>query len=153
MVEGIVRRKFLAMSLSLLGALIPGSEQKVTPEVGGVWGTEAPQDGDIITEPFTLVLYAYPADGTNARVDYVNVTAIWPGYEVDNPQNPDAWAVLCEIPNDGNRSNKYVCTIDPREFNIPEGPVTLSFDVYPDVGAKNLSPNGPRSFNYKPTTS
>jgi len=101
---------------------------------GGMW--ISPGDQFVVTSsPLHLAAYAYPTNQGDPAIDHVNFTAWWPGVD------PNIWFIACSIskPTPGT-NNQYECNWNVS--GLPQGPITVSFDVYDVVGNKNLAPNG-----------
>lgn len=96
--------------------------------LGGTW--ISPQNNFTITGN-TLHLAAHAYGG--AGVDHVNFTAYWSG--VYN----HTWYVECTVkPTPG--TDMFSC--DWNVIAMPQGPLTVSFDVYDTAGNRILAPNG-----------
>lgn len=123
-----------AMSAALaLGAVAtPAAAATVVP--GGVWvnpGNNFTVQGNTVR----LTARAYPSRNGDPAISYVNFTATWQGA---------GWQVI-------NRATKLAGTQDTYQFDwnilnagVPNGGVTVSFDVYDVRGNKNNAPNGTR---------
>src|SRR6266516_3119358 len=102
---------------------------------GGVW--VYPDSGFTFVQgnAYTIVVRGFPLNPGDPDIAYVNVTGFWSG----------TWHVLCHIPNDRpDLGDHYYCTTDLKVNGSypPNGPITLSFDVYNKAGDVNNAPNG-----------
>ncbi len=151
------RRTFLKIAAAATGSAIltacgvgrrlPESTS-VPDKVGGVWG-KLPS-GTITNPNMDIEVYAYKAQSGDPEVSYVNITGYWPGAKSPDPDNPNAWPILCKLDKPKEGTNEYDCKINLDDLGVPPGGFTLSFDVYNTKGDENLAPNGTKEFNYKP---
>jgi len=100
-----------------------------TVPLGGTWispGHNFTVNGDTLT----FSAHAYGGAG----VSYVNFTAYWPGVW------HHVWYIACTV-NPAPGTDVFTCnwTLPP---SVPNGNITVSFDVYDQAGNKHLSPNG-----------
>ena len=84
-----------------------------------------------------LAAIAHSTHQGDPGIDHVNFTAWWPGV------NPTTWYIppTCSVyhPTAGTR-DIYEC--DWNLAHVPNGPLSISFDVYDKRGHKNLAPQG-----------
>jgi hypothetical protein len=108
----------------------------VPPPPGGLW--VYPSDGQQVGDTVTLEAAAYPTNAGDPAISHVNFTAWYNG----------AWHILCSVYSP-TYSDVYECTWTLRGVINP-GYVTISFDVYDQIGAVNYAPNGMHSIDYVP---
>lgn len=116
-----------------LFSLPPPGSAKAMPSItpGGTWispDNNFVVQGDIL--PFAA--HAYPTNPGDPPIDHVNFTATWPGAN---------WHVICTLyrPQQGD---VYRCNWNLAQAGVPNGPLTVSFDVYDVQNNANLAPNG-----------
>ncbi len=106
-----------------------------TPVPGGTWISPSGQFA-ITGDTFHFAAHAYHTNAGDPFIDHVNFTAYYLGV------NPDVWTIPCKVtsPTPGT-TDIYECdwTLSP---GVPNGPITVSFDVYDTANNKNLAPNG-----------
>lgn len=138
--------------LLLTGVLVTGlvgCQQKENNSVGGVWGAGTPDEGEKVTETtLHLTAHAHPTDEDDPEIDRVEFTAYYPGARSPDPEDSDAWAILCTDTKPDSGTDIYRCDADIT--NVPPGNVTISFDVYNVNDEENLAPNGTRTFEFNP---
>jgi N-acetylneuraminic acid mutarotase len=112
----------------------------ICPVPGGTW--ISPDDNFGITgNSLHFAAHAYDYQG-GSGVAYVNFTAWWQGVD------PKVWYTPCKVssPTSGT-TDVYECNwnlTDASGQPVPNGPITVSFDVYDKAGYYNLAPNGTR---------
>jgi hypothetical protein len=80
--------------------------------------------------PLHFATHAYPTNPGDPPIDHVNFTATWPGA---------GWRVVCTV-SQPSHDDVYEC--DWNLDGVPNGSLTVSFDVYDTEGNYNLAPNG-----------
>lgn len=131
-----VRRLFLRVIVGVVAlgmSSVPhASRGAVVP--GGLW-ISPPSQFTAYTSTLDFSAHAYPTNPGDPAIDHVNFT-------FTASSNP--WAIACSVgaPTAGT-TDVYGCAwqIPAR---VPNGPVTISFDVYDSAGNANLAPNGER---------
>lgn len=114
----------------------PTPPPATTPRPGGTWINPTVNQFAIASDIYQFAAHVNRANPWDPPIDHVNFTAWFLGV------NPDVWVIACQAtgPTSGT-TDIYECdwNLSPR---VPNGPVTVSFDVYDTAGNKTLAPNG-----------
>lgn len=138
-VEEGTDREVIVESLSA-----PPPPQGVTP--GGLWVT--PGDGaEMVGAIVSVAALAYPTAPQDPPIARVEFTGWWPGW---GPKD-EPWLVLCTV-DSPIADEVYACEVDLAGQGMPEGELTLSFDVYDAAGNRNLGPHGLRTITWRRDT-
>lgn len=90
-----------------------------------------------VGKSFTIQASAYPTHSGDPAIAHVNFTATWPGH---------GWVDLCGNVTAHTAQNVYSCSTDFTKLNgnipVPEGSITVTFNVTDTKGNVNNSPNG-----------
>lgn len=107
------------------------------PKPGGMWITKTGFNV-AVGKNFTFQAYAYPTNkATDPAIAHVNFTATWPGH---------GWVDICGSVTKHSLSNMYSCSTDFTKLNggilVPQGSITVTFNVTDTQGNVNDAPNG-----------
>jgi hypothetical protein len=115
--------------------LTPTPLPSTTPMPGGTWITSSSGSFMITGDTLHFAAHVNRLNFWDPPIDHVNFTAYFLGV------NPNVW-VICQgsSPTPGT-TDVYECdwNLSP---SVPNGMVTVSFDVYDTAGNKTLAPNG-----------
>ena len=102
---------------------------------GGTWiSPQSPNQFTARGNIFYFAAHAYPTHAGDPKIARVNFTATWPGAN---------WRVACSSTQIApGTSDWYECNWNIAKAGVPNGPLTVSFDVYDTSGNVNYAPNG-----------
>ncbi|MHB8644446.1 MAG: helix-turn-helix domain-containing protein [Thermomicrobiales bacterium] len=102
---------------------------------GGRW-LNPDQNFSIRGDTLHLAALAYPARADDPPISSVNFTVSWSAPDGD-------WRIACTAasPTTG-ATDRYECDWNLADARVPDGVLTMSFDVYDTRGNANMAPNG-----------
>ncbi|WP_290646699.1 hypothetical protein, partial [Aquabacterium sp.] len=103
---------------------------------GGKWVTKTGFNV-AVGKNFTFKASAYPTHAGDPAIAHVNFTATWPGH---------GWVDICGDVTAHTAKNVYSCSTDFTKLNaetpVPQGSLTVTFNVTDAKGNVNNAPNG-----------